>query len=94
MKNKEMATLNPEEQTILESVERGEWEPVENMAKEIQRYQSYAQTQQLETVCISLPSKDLQTLQTLSQQSGVTLESLIASVLQQYATSQTTAANS
>ncbi|MEO1396576.1 MAG: hypothetical protein AAFV90_27125 [Cyanobacteria bacterium J06634_5] len=88
-----MATLNPEEQAILESVERGEWEPVENMAQEIQRYQSYAQTQHIETVSISLPSKDLQTLQTLSQQSGVTLDSLIASVLRQYAAGQETAAS-
>lgn len=53
MKNKEMATLNPEEQTILESVERGEWEPVKNMAQEIQRYQSYAQTQHIETMSIT-----------------------------------------
>lgn len=88
-----MATLNPEEQAILESVERDEWEPVENMAQEIQRYQSYAQTQPIETVSISLPSKDLQTLQTLSQQSGVTLDSLIASVLRQYAAGQETAAS-
>jgi len=53
MKKKKMATINPAEQSILESAERGEWEPVKNMAQEIQRYQSYAQTQQIETMSVT-----------------------------------------
>jgi predicted DNA binding CopG/RHH family protein len=34
--------LTPEEQDILNSIESGEWEPVENRDAEITRYQQYA----------------------------------------------------
>lgn len=37
-----MPVIDPEEQELLESVERGEWPPVSNVAEEIKRYQSYA----------------------------------------------------
>lgn len=84
------ATLNAEEQAILESVDLGEWRPVENMKQEIQRYQRYAQAQMeaVETVQIKLPVIDFQALTALSEQAGVPVTSLIASVLHQYAASQ------
>ncbi len=34
--------IDPEEQDILESVEKGEWQSVSNVAEEIKRYQAYA----------------------------------------------------
>jgi hypothetical protein len=34
--------MTPEEQDILESVERGEWQSVPKVQQEIERYQSYA----------------------------------------------------
>lgn len=82
--------LDPEEQAILESVERGEWKTVGNVEQEFQRYQRYAQAQleAMKTVQIELPASDLQSLTALSQQAGVPLTSLMASVLHQYAASQ------
>jgi len=40
-----MNSLNPEEKKLLASVEKGEWESVENISQEIERYQNYARHQ-------------------------------------------------
>ncbi|MDJ0598207.1 MAG: hypothetical protein QNJ37_05140 [Crocosphaera sp.] len=37
-----MNSLNPEEKELLESVEKEEWESVENVSQEIKRYQTYS----------------------------------------------------
>lgn len=80
--------LDAEEQAILESVENGEWQPVPDLAQEIQRYQHYAQAQinTLQTVSIELPASDLQLLQALAQKTDTSVSLLIASVLHQFVT--------
>lgn len=81
-----MYPLNAEEQAILESVENAEWQSVPNLAQEIRRYQHDAQLQvdALEEVRIELPASDVQSLQDLAQQSGISVSLLVASVIHQY----------
>ena len=40
-----MSTLDQEEQDLLASIERGEWQCIPNASETIQRYQVYAQQQ-------------------------------------------------
>jgi predicted DNA binding CopG/RHH family protein len=83
-----MIPLDPEEQAILESVENDEWHPVPEMMQEIQRYQRYAKAHLsgLEEVKIEIPVGDLRSLQALAQQSGLSVPTLVASVIHQYVT--------
>jgi predicted DNA binding CopG/RHH family protein len=85
-----MQPLDVEEQEILDSVESGEWQSVQNLRQEIQRYQRYAQAQlgSLEKVSLELPASDFQVLQTIAQQSGISVSLLMASLLHQYVSSQ------
>lgn len=90
-----MSSLDAEDQAILESVENGEWQSVPNVAQEIQRYQQYAQSQvdALEEVRIELSVSDMRSLQTLAQQSGVSVTLLAASVIHQYVANQASPQN-
>lgn len=85
-----MPPLDTEEKALLGSVELGEWQPVTDIEREIQRYQRYAQAhiKAIETISINMPMSDVQSLKTLSEQAGVPFDSLIASVLHQYVASQ------
>ena len=85
-----MSVLDAEETKILESVELGEWQPVTNLAEETKRYQRYAQSQlsRLEAISIQLSTNDLQALKAIAQQSNISVAILMASVLHQYAASQ------
>ena len=78
-----MNSLN-EEQEILESVENGEWQSIPNVQQEIQRYQRYAQETILEIVNIEIPTSDLQSWQSIAQQTNTSVSSLMANVLHQY----------
>ena len=78
-----MNSLN-EEQEILESVENGEWRSIPNVQQEIQRYQRYAQETILEIVNIEIPTSDLQSWQSIAQQTNTSVSSLMANVLHQY----------
>ena len=81
-----MPPLDAEEQAILESVELGEWQSVPNVEEEIQRYQDYVKSQvnALEEVSFELPASDLQILQDLAQQAGISVSLFMATVLHQY----------
>jgi predicted DNA binding CopG/RHH family protein len=85
-----MPTLNAEEQNILESVELGEWQSVVNLPEAVALYQQYAQSQlnSLESISIELPIYDLQTLRMIAQQTDTSVALLMASVLHQYVSSQ------
>lgn len=82
--------LTIEEQAILESVERGEWKSVSNLAQAIERYQQYAQQQvsALEAVSINLSADDLRAFRQMAERSDTPVSLLIASVLHQYVASQ------
>jgi predicted DNA binding CopG/RHH family protein len=86
-----MSPLDLEEQGILESLENGEWQSVPNVAQEIQRYQSYAQAANLESINIELPTSDFQSLRVLAEQTGISVKLLMANVLHQYVVHQSSA---
>lgn len=85
-----MADLTIEEQAVLASVERGEWQSVLDLEQTIERYQLYAQQQikALEAVSIDLPAADMQALRTIAERSDMSVSLLMASVLHQYVASQ------
>ncbi len=85
-----MSTLNAEELEILGSVELGEWRSVSDLPEAIARFQSYAQVQagELAAISIELPNDDLQLLEAIAQQANTSVALLMASVLHQYAASQ------
>ncbi len=84
-----MVSLNAEEQSILESVELGEWQSVPNIAQEIERYQRYARAQAaVQAVSLELSTRDLQVLQDVAQQSGISVSLLMATVLHQFVVSR------
>ncbi|MGB3291712.1 MAG: hypothetical protein WBB01_01830 [Phormidesmis sp.] len=82
--------LTVEEQAILESVERGEWKSIPNLAQAIERYRQYAQQQinALEAVSINLSADDLQVFRQMAERLDTPVSLLIASVLHQYVASQ------
>jgi hypothetical protein len=81
--------LTPEERFLLDAVESGEWVSLPNLNQEIKRYQDYAtvQSEKLEEIKVELPSRDLQFLQKLAIQSGVTLPEIVANLVHQFVVS-------
>jgi len=82
--------LDAEEQDILDSVERGEWQSVPNLQQEIGRYQRHAQAyiQSIQKITIELSSSDIAFLQELATNSGVSIPLLLSSIIHQYIGSQ------
>ena len=85
-----MQSLNTEAAAILASVELGEWQSVPDINQEIERYQRYAQTQanRLASFNIELSASDLESLETIAQQSGVSVSLLMSTVLHQFIVSR------
>ena len=84
-----MSSLTTEEQTILSSVERGEWHSVADVSKVIEQYQQYAQHQATgsDSIRIELSAEDLQALRTMAKQTNESVSLLVASVIHQYVVS-------
>lgn len=85
-----MLPLDAEEQAILESVENDQWQSVQTVKQEIERYQHYAQGQidAMEEVRVELLARDVRSLQTLAERSGISVSLLVASVIHQYVANQ------
>jgi hypothetical protein len=80
-----MNSLNPEEKELLASVEKGEWESVENISQEIKRYQNYARHQiNQQKVELTLSIEDSQKMQKLSQQLDKSIANLSQEILHKY----------
>jgi len=78
-------SLNPEERELVNSVERGEWQSVDHLAEEIQRYQSYAENQmERQKIEVILSVEDAQKIQKLSQQLGQSISTLSQEILHKY----------
>ena len=78
--------LDDEEQKILSDFEKGEFEPVSDMKKELLRYQSYA-TQTLSrtrNINIRISERDLHKIKAKAIEKGMPYQTLIASLLHQY----------
>lgn len=81
-----MSKLDPEEQDILDSFERGEWKPVANGSREIARHVRFAKNTLAKDkrVNIRISSKDLEQLQVIAVEDGLPYQTLMASVLHRY----------
>ncbi|MEI8140266.1 MAG: hypothetical protein WCI03_10405 [bacterium] len=78
--------LDPDEQDILDSFERGEWKPVANQKQAISRHVQYAKNTLAkdQRVNIRISSKDLEQLQTIAVEDGLPYQTLMASVLHRF----------
>ena len=78
--------LDPEEQDILDSFERGEWKPVAGQSREIASHMQYAKNTLAkdQRVNIRISSRDLEQLQTIAVEDGLPYQTLMASVLHRF----------
>ncbi|MEK7728764.1 MAG: hypothetical protein AAB354_10155 [candidate division KSB1 bacterium] len=78
--------IDPEEQELLESFERGEWQPVANVAEEIKRYRAYAAAalSSNKTISLNLPPEDFAAIQQRASAQGVSSENFIADILRRF----------
>lgn len=78
--------LNKEEQQLLDSVERGEWNPVKDLKEEIEKHQEYARNtlKKDRRVNIRVSSKDLEELQMIAVADGIPYQTLMSSVLHRF----------
>lgn len=79
--------LDKEEQELLESFERGEWRPVGNQNREIERHRRYARNtlKKDRRVNIRITSQDLEAIQSLAVEDGIPYQTLMSSILHRYA---------
>jgi predicted DNA binding CopG/RHH family protein len=79
--------LDKEEKDILESYERGEWKPLRNSKKEIQKHMEYARNtlKKDKRVNIRISAKDLEDIQTIALEEAIPYQTLMASVLHKFA---------
>ena len=75
--------LTKEEQEILNSVERGEWKPVKNLAEEKKRLRQIARNtlNKLRNINIRLSERDLQKLKAKAVREGIPYQTLASSIL-------------
>jgi predicted DNA binding CopG/RHH family protein len=78
--------LTKEEQEILESVERGEWQSVPKVEEEAVRYQAAAKAtlRKDKRVNIRMTERDLVHFQKAAMHEGLPYQTLISSVLHKY----------
>ena len=74
------------EADILRSFERGEWKPIKNLTKEMERYREAAAETLLKSrrVNIRISAMDLEGLQAKAAAEGLPYQTLMASVLHKY----------
>ncbi len=79
--------LDPEEQELLESLERGEWKTVDNI-EEVKKFAKAAATNFLRKdarITLRLSNADLKRLKQKAAYKGLPYQTFIASVLHEYA---------
>lgn len=81
------AKLDPEEQELLDSIERGEWKSIENLDEELALAKKAAANflRKDERVTLRLSSGDLRRLKQQAAYKGLPYQTFIASVLHEYA---------
>jgi predicted DNA binding CopG/RHH family protein len=78
--------LNPEEAELLDTYERGEWQPIDELETESQRYREVARAtfRKDKRVNIRISSKDLEAIQKKALEEGIPYQTLIASILHKF----------
>jgi predicted DNA binding CopG/RHH family protein len=79
--------LTTEEKALFDTIEKGEWVEVENIAKDKRRYKSYAEAamKKSKRINIRISETDLGALQKKAVEEGLPYQTLISSVLHKYA---------
>lgn len=80
--------LDKEEQEILNSVEAGEWKPVEDMEARKKSYREIAKAmlRKDSRVNIRLPKRDVTAIQVKAMEEGIPYQTMMASILHKYVT--------
>ena len=80
--------LTPDEEALLESVEKGEWETVPEFQEQRARYQVYAEAtfRKDRRINIRISERDLAKLQQKALDEGLPYQTLVASILHKYVT--------
>jgi len=80
--------LDDEEQELLNSIESGEWQSVDNVSEAIKEHQNIAKNslKKDKRINIRLSSTDLELLKTTAAELGLPYQTLVSSVLHQYVT--------
>lgn len=89
-----MSNLNKEELELLESVENGEWQSVENVQSEINRYQRIAQKQFTDSIYIELSPQEHLSLEQLASHSDQSTSSFVQEILRKFLSGQLVETNS
>jgi len=79
--------IDKEEQELLNSLENGEWESVPNLEDEIKLHQEIAKNtlKKDKRINIRLSTNDLEVLKTQAVELGLPYQTLVSSILYQYA---------
>lgn len=91
-----MATkLSTEEQAIIDYVEGGDASSIDNLDTEINRYKkiTHAQMSKKKTISIELLESDIERIKAKSVSQGLPYQTLISSLVHQYATGKITLEN-
>ncbi|MCC7165234.1 MAG: antitoxin [Anaerolineae bacterium] len=82
--------LDDEERELLDSYERGEWQPIQNEPAAIARYQEYAMSTLEESGVMSIlvPQEDLNILRKKAAEVGMSSQTLITDILHLYVSGQ------
>ncbi|MEA3489171.1 MAG: antitoxin [Candidatus Omnitrophota bacterium] len=78
--------LHKEEQELLDSIERGEWETVENMEAKIKKFARYAKNtlKKEKRISIRMSKQDFIGIQARAVEEGVPYQTLITSVVHKF----------
>ena len=78
--------FDPEEQELLDSIERGEWKPTKNMKEQLRTYAEYAYRtlKKDQRISIRMSKQDVVALKTKAADEGLPYQTLITSLLHKY----------
>ncbi len=81
-----LSDLDTEERELLESYERGEWQPVRGWQEEIRRYQAaaIATLEHEGLVGVNLKPQDLEEIQRQAQEAGIPYQVFIADIIHRF----------
>jgi len=81
-----MVELDKEEQMLSESVERGEWQSIENLDEEIAKSKEYAKNTFIKNqrMNIRISQKDLNALKIRAAEEGLPYQTLVSSIIHKY----------
>lgn len=89
MDKRQFEPLDEEEKELMEDIEKGETEPVKNMQQEIAKAQEMAKNTlallKNKNINIRISGNDIYKIKTKAAEAGLPYQTLIASILHQYA---------